>query len=93
VPGPHAELGSDRLIASSWLDPFVTHTVDFLKGVSGAIDLPISLASSALQNISNDASSTQQGVDHIKVGRVLDHISRRRSAMLEDYHESAQIDW
>jgi hypothetical protein len=30
VPGPHAELGSDRLIAASWLDPFVTHTVDFL---------------------------------------------------------------
>jgi hypothetical protein len=93
VPGPHAELGSDRLIALSWLEPFLAHTQTFLESISSAIDLPDSLASSGMQNISNDAASTQQGVDHLKVGRVLDHISRRRSAMLEDYLEGPQIDW
>jgi hypothetical protein len=93
VPGPHAQLDSDRHVATSWLDPFVTHTVTFLKAVSDSIDLPGEIGSSEMQNISNDASGTFQPVKSIKVGRVLDNISRRRNAMLEDYHDSGDIDW
>lgn len=93
LPGPHAQLDSNRQIATSWLDPVVTRCVDFLKDISDAIDIPASLASAAMLNISNDADSTYQEVDHIKVGRILDRIGRRRNAMLEDYHASGQIDW
>jgi hypothetical protein len=93
LPGPHAQLGSDRLIATSWLDPVVTRCTDFLKDISDAIDIPASLNSAAMLNISDNATSAYQEVDHIKIGRVLDSISRRRNAMLEDYREGGQIDW
>jgi len=93
LPGPHAQLDSDRHIATSWLDPVVTHTVAFLKGISDGIDLPGEIGSSEMVNISNDASSTFQVVKSIKVGRVLDNISRRRNALDEDYHDSGDIDW
>lgn len=93
LPGTHAQLDSDRHVAVSWLDPMVTHTVTFLKAVSGAIDLPGEIGSSEMLNISNDASGTFQNVQSIKIGRVLDNISRRRNAMTEDYHDSGHIDW
>jgi hypothetical protein len=93
LPGPHAQLGSDRLIATSWLDPVVTRTVQFLKDVSDSIDLPGEIGSSEMLNISNDSSSTSQVVQSVKIGRVLDRISRRRNAMTEDYHDSGHIDW
>jgi len=93
LPGPHAQLGSDRLIAISWLDPVLERCVQFVKSISDAIDLPAVLNSSSMLNISNDASSTWKIVDHLKVGRVLDHIGRRRSALLEDYREGTHIDW
>jgi hypothetical protein len=93
LPGPHAQLGSDRLIATSWLDPVLERCVQFVKSISDAIDLPAVLNSSSMLNISNDADSTWKIVDHLKVGRVLDHIGRRRSALLEDYREGTHIDW
>lgn len=93
LPGPHAQLDSDRLIATSWLDPMVTHTVAFLKGISDAIDLPSVPYSSSMMNVSDDATGSWQNVNNIKIGRVLDRISRRRNKMLEDYHASGTIDW
>jgi hypothetical protein len=93
LPGPHAQLDSDRHIAVSWLDPVVTRTVTFLKAVSNSIDLPGEIGSSEMLNISNDATGTFQNVQSIKVGRVLDSIERRRNALTEDYHDSGHIDW
>jgi hypothetical protein len=65
----------------------------FLKDVSDQIDIPDGLVSSSMVNISNDADATHQLVDHIRVGRVMDRISRRRNALKEDYIESGHIDW
>jgi hypothetical protein len=93
LPSPHAQLDAGRQIASSWLTPVVSEINDFLKDISGAIDLPGVITSAPMMNISNDSAGTNQDVDHIKVGRVLDNISRRRNALDEDYIEGGQIDW
>jgi hypothetical protein len=93
VPGPHAQLDADRRINVSWLAAFMTDTVAFLKAVSGAIDLPGTLASSDMLNISDDVSGTFQSVDHIMIGRVMDQISRRRNKLVEDHQVGGQIDW
>lgn len=93
LPGPHAQLGSDRLIATSWLDPVVTRTVTFLKAISDAIDLPGTIDSAEMLNISALGSGAKQPVNNIRIGRVLDRIERRRNKLLEDYHVSGTIDW
>jgi len=67
--------------------------VAFLKSISDAIDLGGTVQSSAMLNISDDATGTYQDVDHIKVGRRPDRISRRINALQEEYVEGGQIDW
>lgn len=93
LPGPTTGLASDMRLsqasALSWRDNVVT----FLKAVSDAIDLPGTIDSSEMLNVSNDASSTFHTVETIRVGRVLDRVSRRRRSMEEAYEESGTIDW
>jgi len=93
VPGPHMQLDADRRVNVTWLNQFMTDTVAFLKSISDAIDLGGTVQSSAMLNISDDATGTYQDVDHIKVGRRPDRISRRINALQEEYVEGGQIDW
>jgi hypothetical protein len=94
LPGPSTALGTDHRLSTSAVNTWVTDTTTFLKAVSGAIDLPGTLESSEMVNISNDATGTSQTVDKIRVGKVYDRIERRRRQMVEDYVENATtIDW
>ena len=93
LPGPHSGLDNGRRIPLSDVTAMSDACTDFLKGVSDSIDLPGTIDSSEMLNISNDSASTAQTVDHIKVGRVFDRISRRRNALDEDYFEGGHIDW
>jgi hypothetical protein len=94
LPGPGLGLDGGRLIPVSDVNNMLSALVPFLKDVSDQIDIPDSpLASSSMVNISNDASSTHQLVDKVKIGRVYDRISRRRNALDEEYVESGHIDW
>lgn len=70
-------------------------TSAFLKDISDAIDLPGSLGSSACVNVSvlPTGSGTLQAVDHVRVGRVLDTMTSRRTSLDEDYQEDSHIDW
>lgn len=73
----------------------ISVTTAWLKAISDAIDLPGTLASSGLQNVSTRGglTGTMQGVDHIRVGRAFDTLRTRRNAMLEEYVEGGTIDW
>jgi hypothetical protein len=94
LPGPHSGLDAGRQIPVSDVSAMLTAVTAFLKDVSDQIDIPDSpLASSSMVNISNDAAATHQLVDHIRIGRVFDHIGRRRNALKEEYVESGHIDW
>lgn len=92
LPGPATALASDmRLSPTDALD-YAEWTSTFLKSVSNAIDLE-GLQSSAMLNVSNDATGTRQEVRNLRCGRTLDRISRRRRQMLEDYEVTGTIDW
>jgi hypothetical protein len=69
--------------------------VTWLKAISDNIDLPGTLLSSSLCNVSTRGGSTGtlQEVDHLRVGRVFDTLRSRRNAMDEEYVEGSQIDW
>lgn len=96
LPGPTRTLGSDGRLAVADTQDYASRAVDFLKGISGAIDFPISLRSSAGVNISDRpaGAGTIQEIDHVEVGRVYDIISTRRNQLLEARERSSgSIDW
>lgn len=94
LPGPSVPLGSDHRISTANADGLVTKVTAFLKGISDAIDLPGTLESSDMLNISDDLAGTFQTVRNIRIGRVLDRIERRRRSMEEDYRVNPlPIDW
>jgi len=94
LPGIGTAIGTDKRLSTSSVTTWVTDTTAFLKAVSGAIDLPGTVASADMLNISNDAEGTSQIVNNIRVGKVLDRIGRRRRSMLEEYVSNpTAIDW
>jgi len=94
LPGIGTAIGTDKRLSASSATTWVTDTTTFLKAVSGAIDIPGTIESSEMVNVSNDAESTIQVVNNIRVGRVLDRIGRRRRSMVEDYASNpTTIDW
>lgn len=93
LPGPGVGLGADVRVSQAEVNSILTETVAFLKGVSDAIDLPGTVESAAMQNISSVGAGVAQDVDHIRLGRVLDTVRSRRRSMLEEYTEGGQIDW
>lgn len=70
-------------------------TSAFLKGISDAIDAPGWTNSAEGCNVSvlPTGSGTLQTIDHVRVGRVLDTMTSRRTSLDEDYQEDSAIDW
>lgn len=86
---------ADGRISSTQAEAWMNLCVAYLKGISGAIDLPGTLASSDCVNISRKPApdGTLQSVDHLRIGLALDTLRTRRNALKEDYFEGGQIDW
>jgi hypothetical protein len=94
LPGPHSGLDNGRRVPLSDLQAMHDATVTFLKAVSDQIDIPDNpIDGSYMLNISNDAEASWQEVQNLKLGRVLDRISRRRNALDEEYLIGSHIDW
>lgn len=94
LPSPSTGLsGTDLRLSVADAQSWVTATTTFLKAVSDAIDVPNTIDSSSMLNISNDATGTWQEVRNIRIGRVLDRIERRRRSLDEAYEASGTIDW
>lgn len=94
LPTPSTGIaGTDLRLSVADAQAWVTATTTFLKAVSDAIDIPGTIESAEMLNISNDATSTFQPVRNIRVGRVLDRIERRRRSLEEAYEASGTIDW
>jgi len=89
----NAPLASDQRLSESEASATADAVTQFVKDISGAIDLPGTLESSPLLNVSNRGAGAKQEVDHLEVGRVLDTLRRRRRSLLEERHIHGQIDW
>lgn len=94
LPGPSASLGSDLRLSAGVADGYGEAATQFLKSVSDAVDA-LGLRSSSGLNVSGlpSSSGTNQIIDHVEVGRVLDTIRTRRNGMLEDRQVHGHIDW
>lgn len=86
---------ADGRISDTQAEAWLNLVVAWAKGVSDAIDLPGTLASSAMLNISTKPApdGTKQAVDHFRMGLTLDTLRTRRNAMQEDYVDGGQVDW
>lgn len=95
LPGVKFQIDADGRLSSGAADLILAAAETFVKGVSDAVDLPGTLGSSALNNISSSPAltGTRQNVDHLEVGRALDTIRSRRTKLDEDYHAGGTIDW
>lgn len=71
------------------------NVVVWAKAVSDAIDIPGTIQSATMVNVSRSpvGTGTLQDVDHLRVGLALDTLRTRRNALKEDYYEGGQIDW
>jgi hypothetical protein len=86
-------LETDRRLSVTTAENAAVVIGTFLKGISGAIDLPGTVLSSSAVNVSSVGAGLLQRVDHIEVGRVLDTLRSRRRSMLEERVVGGQIDW
>jgi hypothetical protein len=68
-------------------------TSTFLKDVSNAIDVPLSLTSVGGVNISAAGPGKQQVIDHLEMGKVFDTLRNRRKSLVEDRVSTGHIDW
>lgn len=93
LPGPALALGADWRLTASQAQNLGGACKTFCEAVGAAIDVPGTTARAAMLNISDDASSTHQRVKYLRVGRVLDRVSRRRRQLLEDYQLTSELSW
>lgn len=94
LPGPACPLTDFRLTVAQ-AQAYGAVATAFVKSVSGAIDLPGTIESSAMVNASvlPAPGGTLQDVDRLEVGRVLDNLSTRRRQLDEERESAGQIDW
>lgn len=93
LPCPALSITSDHRLSQADATEYAEASSTFAKDVSGAIDIPTSQANAPLINVSNIGTGTNQEVDHIEVGRVLDTQRRRRNQLLEERVSTGHIDW
>lgn len=94
LPTPNLAFQTDGRLGISDATNLMTVVTTFVKSVSDSIDLPVDpFEGSSMLNISNDASATHQVVRNLRIGRVLDRVSRRRRSLLEEHVETGVIDW
>lgn len=88
-----APFGADMRLSVGEATSIGNEVQAWMKGISDAIDLPGTVASSSALNISSVGAGVKQMVDHCEVGRVLDTLRSRRRSLLEERVELGQIDW
>lgn len=93
LPGPGSALTEDLRLTAAGATNILNGAVAFCKSVSDAIDVPASLSSKDMVNISAVGGGSSQVVKRLRVGRTLDTIERRRRSMLEEPVSSGTIDW
>lgn len=94
LPSPNVPFQTDGRLSINDATNFMTIVTTFVKGIADSIDLPVDpFEGSSMLNISNDAAATHQVVRNLRVGRVLDRVSRRRRSLKEDHVETGVIDW
>lgn len=95
IPGPPFGLDAGRRLSLTNATIAAQAVSAFLKDISDAIDMPGALDSSSALNISSrgGGAGTQQTVQHVEVGRVLDTMRSRRSQLLEERVVDTNIDW
>lgn len=96
LPPPQGELGTDWRMSLALVTTYEATVRSFLKAMSDAIDIPDTLESSDMVNVSDrpvGSAGTIQSVDHIEIGRVCDTVQSRRRQLLEDRFVGPQIDW
>lgn len=95
LPGPAATLETDFRLSVENTTAYAEKATEFLKDLSGAIDVPGTIQSSAGINVSTRGSvdGTKQEIDHVEVGRVYDTLRTRRNALVEERVIHGQIDW
>jgi hypothetical protein len=86
-------IGSDSRASVTDVTNLAGAVTDFLKDISGAIDLPGTTESADGVNVSSSSGGVLQSVDHVEVGRCLDTLRNRRKSMDEDRVIGGQIDW
>lgn len=94
IPGPLLVLDNDHRLTVGNATTFSDNTVQFLKDLSSAMDVPAGpFLSTPMLNVSAVGAGKAQEVQRIRVGRVYDRIERRRRQMVEEYIVSGEIDW
>lgn len=93
LPGPSVPVDNDSRISANDTNNMLAATVQFTKDVSDAVDLSGVTTSSNLVNVSGIGTGTNQVVDHLELGRVLDTIRTRRNKLDEARVASGHIDW
>lgn len=93
LPAPTATFAADGRLTVQKATDYATHVTTFLKAISAAIDLPLTVGSSSGVNISDRGGGVKQEIDHVEVGRVLDTLRSRRNHLLEERYVHTQIDW
>lgn len=88
-----ATLDTDRRISANDATNIANSCSTFMKNVSGAINVPLSLANVPGINVSTRNGGAKQEIDHIEVGRVLDTLRNRRKSLVEDRRSTGHIDW
>lgn len=95
LPTAIAIQAADSRVADSDAAAAATSVADFLKACSDAIDVPDSLTSAPMVNVSTRGGpdGTLQEIDHVEVGRVVDTLRTRRKSLLEERMATGHIDW
>lgn len=93
LPGVNLPMDNDHRLTVSNATNVAEAVTTFLKDISDAIDLPLTVSSSTALNISSLQGGVKQAVDHVEVGRVYDTLRSRRRQLLEERHVHGQIDW
>lgn len=95
IPGPAGSMASDMRLSEATATVYAQSVSAFLKKISDAVDLPGTILSASGLNVSpgGGSSGTAQRIDHVEVGRALDTLRSRRTALLEERFADATIDW
>jgi len=89
LPAPGKSITGDCRLSATHQTDYSSAVKTFLESVHDAIDIPSSLQESQMVNASAVGSGFEQLVTHIRVGRVLDTIRRRRAQLDEQYLTTA----
>lgn len=95
LPSPAVVLGTNLRLSDANASGYAESVTQFLKGVSDAIDFPLTTSSEGC-NVSTRGGAgagTIQPIDHVEMGLALDTLRSRRRSLDEERHVHGTIDW